>query len=190
MRQKALDKNASKRTNRYSINKLIEVGLNQALYQAYETHQDALLGFIQKRLGDPSLSADLLHDLYIKIQSLPVEEEIKYPKAYLYRMANNLVIDQIRRQSKTASESEYDVGSQLDENSPEKIADYVQQLDIVTQAVNELPDKTRDVFKLQRLQQVDKADVANKMGISVNMVEKHLRKALAYCREKLNKLES
>lgn len=164
--------------------------MNQALHQAYETHQDALLGFIQKRLNDQSSSADLLHDLYIKIQSVSPEEEIKYPKAYLYRMANNLVIDQIRLRRKTTSESECIEVSQLDENSPEKIADYAQQLDIVTKAINELPDKTRDVFKLQRLQQVDKADVANKMGISVNMVEKHLRKALAYCREKLNKLEN
>jgi len=164
--------------------------LNQALYQAFEEHRDALLGFIQKRLKDSSLSADLLHDLYIKIKVLSPDEEIKYPKAYLYRMANNLVVDQLRRQTKSVADCEHQIDNQLDENSPEKITDYAQRLDIVTQAVNELPDKTRDVFKMQRLQQIEKADVAKKMGISVNMVEKHLRKALAYCREKLNKLEN
>ena len=164
--------------------------MNQALRKAFDEHQEALLGFIQKRTSDPETAKDLLHDLYLKIEAQNENAEVKYPKAYLFRIANNLIVDKYRRDSRTPEDSMESSPEQSDENSPEKIAQYKQQLSIVTDAINELPEKTRDVFRLQRLQQVEKAAVASQMGISVNMVEKHLRKALAYCLEKLKKIEN
>lgn len=170
--------------------------MNQPLNQLFETHKDALGGFIRKRIDDSAIADDLLHDLFIKLQSLNVED-IKYPKAYLYRMANNLIIDEQRRQSRFVDRFDKgNVGSQNnfenqipEERSPEAILNQSQQLCTVTAALQELPEKTRDVFCLLRLKQLEKQEVASHLGISVNMVEKHVRKAIEYCQNKLKKSE-
>ncbi len=158
---------------------------NSTLQDAFEQHRDALLGYIRKRLNDFQQADDLLHDLYIKLQTQQTDTLIQYPKAYLYRMANNLVIDFQRHQNRQPVADDSEADEQENELSPERMVSDAEQLTIVKAAIEELPDKTREVFKLQRLQQLDKADVASRTGISVNMVEKHLRKAVRFCRDKL-----
>lgn len=167
--------------------------MNHNLNQAFETHKDALSGFIRKRIDDASAADDLLQDLYLKLQTLK-DEDVQYPKAYLYRMANNLIIDEKRKQSRFVDMEAHQEGSALEEEvreerSPEAILSQSQRLSIVTQALQELPEKTRDAFCLLRLKQLDKQDVASQLGISANMVEKHVRKALEYCQLKIKKLE-
>lgn len=163
--------------------------MHQELLNAFNLHQDALLGFITKRTGDAHLAQDILQDLYLKLESQSSATNIKYPKAYLYRIANNLIIDHQRFQSKFSDNADEGDLEQINELGPEVQLTHQQRLAIVSKALNELPDKTQDVFKMQRLQQVDKSEVADKLGISVNMVEKHLRRAVQYCRDKLYKLE-
>ena len=105
-------------------------------------------------------------------------------------MANNLAIDFQRRRARIVDADPEVAFEQVDEASPEKQLVQEQKLAIVIAAVNELPEKTRQVFKMQRLEQRDKADVAATMGISVNMVEKHLRRAIQHCQLKLTKSEN
>lgn len=164
--------------------------LNPVLLDAFKQHQQALLGFLNKRLGDEQSAQDLLHDLYLKIESQAGDKTIAYPKAYLFRIANNLAIDLQRRKSNQVEHQGIEENTLISEVSPEHALRQQQQLAIVTQAINELPDKTRDAFKMQRIQQIEKNEVAEKLGISVNMVEKHLRRAVQYCREKLKSAEN
>lgn len=163
--------------------------MHSELIQTFNEHQQALLGYISKRCNDDHQAEDLLQDLYLKLNSLPEDTDVRYPKAYLYRMANNLAIDYQRRQARLVDSSDETIYEQIDESSPEEHLEHAQKLNIVIKAVNELPDKTRDVFRMQRLEQRDKAEVAAAMGISVNMVEKHLRRAIEYCQVKLKKGE-
>lgn len=159
------------------------------MQEAFNLHQETLLAFIKKRLHDPQLADDTLHDLYLKIQNQSPSSSIKYPKAYLFRMANNLVIDVQRKAARQEKTGDDEALEQPNAVGPEEIVIQAQRLSIVKQAMTELPDKTRDVFRMQRLQQLEKAEVADKLGISVNMVEKHLRRAVKFCRNKLYKME-
>ena len=164
--------------------------MNPALQEAFNINQEALLAFIKKRLHDPQLAEDTLHDLYLKLQKQSLNSPVQFPKAYLFRMANNLVIDIQRRHARQEQNSDDEVLEQPNEVGPEELVTQAQQLSIIKQAMAELPDKTRDVFRMQRLQQIEKAQVADKLGISVNMVEKHLRRAIQFCRLKLKKSEN
>ena len=60
-----------------------------------------------------------------------------------------------------------------------------QRLAILAKAVGELPPRCRDCFILRRFDDLDPDEIAIRMGISRNMVEKHLRQALIYCTARL-----
>jgi len=58
----------------------------------------------------------------------------------------------------------------------------------IRQAIDELPDKCKEVFKLSYLHDMKNKDIADVMGISLRTVEAHMYKALKILREKLSYL--
>ena len=162
--------------------------LNSVLLEIFSQQQQALFGFMFKRLQDSQIAEDLLHDLYLKLQTHESPNDVLYPKSYVYRMANNLVIDYQRRSSKSPVVSDDSI-EEVDYRTPEQILAYQEQLKVVASALKQLPVKTQNVFQMQRIQDIEKKEVAIQLGISVNMVEKHLRRAVQYCREQLKKAE-
>ena len=161
--------------------------MEHSLEKAFEENRAALLRFIESRLHDPARSEDVLHDVYLKLESHSSPQEIRFVKAYIFRIANNLIIDIQRKDGKLVQLQASDVENIEDNENPHKTLDAKEQLALVREAINELPAKTQDVVNLQRLKQMDKREVAEQLDISVNMVEKHLRKALKHCRDKLFK---
>ena len=62
----------------------------------FALHRDELLRFLTARCGNPEEAEDHLQDLWIKVSTQQAAGPIANGRAYLYRMANNLVLDQVR----------------------------------------------------------------------------------------------
>jgi RNA polymerase sigma-70 factor (ECF subfamily) len=78
---------------------------------------------------------------------------------------------------------EWDDGAtyaQAEENSPERVLNSKQELHVVVAALQELSERTRDVFMLDRLEHLKHGEIAQIFGISVSAVEKHVSKAVAH----------
>ena len=58
----------------------------------------------------------------------------------------------------------------------------------LSEAINELPDKCKMVFKLSYLHDMKNKEIAETMGISLRTVEAHMYKALKFLRERLGYL--
>ncbi len=161
--------------------------VNQAggLATVFMANRHALHRFLCARLrgtGDPE---DVLQDLWVKLESLetgPVAE----PLAYIYRMAENLVLD--RRRSamrRTNRETEWTKG-QIDgslgmavdsQPSAERTLlarDHLRRVDALLAA---LPERTAFIFHAVRIDGVPQKDIAASIGISLSAVEKHLQRA-------------
>ena len=54
-----------------------------------------------------------------------------------------------------------------------------------TAALLELPDRTRIIFVLRRLEGMKYSEIAHKLGISVSAVEKHMLRAMSYLTERM-----
>jgi RNA polymerase sigma factor (sigma-70 family) len=67
-----------------------------------------------------------------------------------------------------------------EEKSPERVLVVEQELSLVAGALNRMPERTRDVFLLIRVEGLKQAEIAEMLGISVSAVEKHFAKALAH----------
>ena len=58
----------------------------------------------------------------------------------------------------------------------------------IFEAINELPDKCKEVFKLSYLHDMKNKEIADTLGISLRTVEAHMYKALKFLRERLSHL--
>jgi RNA polymerase sigma-70 factor (ECF subfamily) len=126
---------------------------------------------------------DILQDLFLKLETLrpgPVAE----PRAYLHRMAENLLYDRRRTAARRSSREEAWLASQLGaiheaDGRPSAERDLIarEEWRLISEALAALPDRTLQIFRLYRLDGLRQREIAAELGISVSSVEKNLRRA-------------
>jgi RNA polymerase sigma-70 factor (ECF subfamily) len=153
-----------------------------------------LLNFLAARCGDTAEAQDLLQELWIKL-SAQTTGPIAHPRAYLFRMANNLALNHARsrhramRRDRTwladgMDESALDDRPDLDLPADEQIARR-QEAELLHRAIEALPPGAQRALRLHRLEGHDQKEVARIMGISRSGVEKHLAVAMKRLRDAL-----
>ncbi|MCG5241828.1 RNA polymerase sigma factor [Azospirillum doebereinerae] len=151
-------------------------------------HYEEMTGHLARRLGSLCLAEDVVQDTYLRLRSLGALPEIDNPRSYLFRMADNIALDRIRaetRMGKRFAPEELGLERPLDEPDAEATLEHKQRLDCLSRALDELPPRCREVFVLHKFDGMSHADIAAHLGISRSMVEKHVMKALAHCRDRL-----
>jgi len=133
------------------------------------------------RLRCPFTAHDLTQELYLKVSALDGRPEVDNARAYLFRMAENLVIDHLRREQRRSgllAEVESLLWGGGQGVSPERQVMARQELRALIAVVEALPPATRRVFKRNRFDGKTQREIAEELGISQTAVEKHIRKAL------------
>jgi RNA polymerase sigma-70 factor (ECF subfamily) len=76
-------------------------------------------------------------------------------------------------------------GSRVEELDPDRVLQARQSLSTVVNALREMPERTRTIFVLFRLENMKQREIADMLGISVRAVEQHVIRASARLRERL-----
>ena len=154
-------------------------------------HQRELQVYLTRKLGNAETAADLTQETFLRF----AEHRGSHPTAviarersYLYRTAHNLAMDHIRRQSR--ERTDVAAGEELtrvpdDSPSPEQAAGGRTELATIRAAILELPERTRQVFALARIEGLTYREVALRLGISDSSVQKHLAKATKHVMRRL-----
>jgi RNA polymerase sigma factor (sigma-70 family) len=147
-----------------------------------------LLALLQRRTGHADIAADLAQDLFVRLSAIRVVlPDRQQARAYIFRMAVNLAIDRARsegRRSNILSGVEL-----LFENAspdPEMLTVNRDQIRRIDLALDELPPKCREVLMLARVYGLSHKEIAEKMGVSISLVEKYQLRALRHCRGRLD----
>lgn len=163
------------------------------LAHALEENRTALLRFLTVRAGSVDDAEDLLQDLWLKVaqtRSGPVAS----PRSYLFRMANNLVLDRARARRRAMLRDRSWVEedgpvTEADRPDPAPDADSAlleqEEARAVRTAIESLPDGARRALTLYRFEGRPQADIARIMGITLSGVEKHLATAMKRLRKEL-----
>lgn len=162
--------------------------LDSKLLVALTACYEDLKGFLTRKFGCPLLAEDVVQETWLRVQRLSSLTEVEHPRAYLFAMAANLAVDHLRsEQARARHISAESVPDDLchDMPLPDAVIDYQQRLVILRNAVDELPPRCREVFLLHKFKGLSHADIASCLGISRNMVEKHIIRGLAHCRDRL-----
>lgn len=150
-----------------------------------------LLPNISRRTQSRQLSYDVLHDALLRFALTKNPERIEQPQAYLRTIIRNILADDYRESvrfvpfimdSQDEDEAHFSpTECVLDEQhspSPEHLADLHQRMEALQRIIDLLPPKCREVFWQYRVEGIGQAEIATKLGISLNMVERHLIRAL------------
>lgn len=161
----------------------------------FDNHRAELLRFLTARSGSSELAEDLLQDLWIKASEF-TSGPIANGRAYLFRMANNLMLDRARASSRAMARDRHWLeqngiadGPAEHRADPAMPADEAlarqQETEILQRAIHQLPPGAKRALILYRLQGHDQAEVARIMEISRSGVEKHLAVAMKHLRSSL-----
>lgn len=153
---------------------------------AFREHYASLLKFLRRRVGCDADARDLAQDAYLQLLRYRQEQDPGALKALLFRIATNLIGMRARmaRARRWADHEPLDEAYALcaDDPSHEQRLMDVQRLDRLMRAIERLPRKCQQVFVLSRFHHMEYPQIAEQCGISVKMVEKHITRALAFCR--------
>lgn len=157
------------------------------LTSTYFEMREALGRFFRARLGPSGDIEDLLQDLYVKVAALPASAEVRDPRAYLYRLASNLVMDRWRSGRRAAARDgawrlvSHSIGSTEDLDDTPSAEDVVagrERFARLLATLSRLPPKTQSVFRLHKFDGLSYAEVAVRLGMSRSSVEKHMMDTL------------
>lgn len=168
--------------------------MTSGLSAILERHRAELSRFVVARCGDATLAEDLMQDLWIRAAS-QATGPVDNPRAYLFRMASNLVLDH-RRSRQRSMRRDHDwladgdgLAAPEERRDPALPADEAlsrqQEAEQVRKAIAALPAGARRALRLCRFEGRKLDEAARILGISRSGVEKGLALAMRRLRAEL-----
>ena len=153
-----------------------------------ERYYRELLNFLHRQLNDRDSAADLAQESYARVLAVQhAGRNILDVRALLYRTARNLLVDQhrraeVRRHDSLNAIAEDEQPAAPASLQPEGALASQQTLRAYVGAIEGLPPRCREAFMLHIFDELTHAQVAQRMGISVSAVEKHVVRGMLACR--------
>ncbi len=151
-----------------------------------------LMAFFVRRIHNHSDAEDLTQEVLMRVAQRSASIDKRGPDAYVFQVAANLLRDRSRR-LKVRSAYQTGLGmldaGRVEELEPGRVIEARHSLTVVLRALTELPERTRNIFILFRLESMKQRDIANMLGLSVRTVEQHVIRASVHLRERLRKEE-
>lgn len=152
---------------------------------ACEQYHAELHRFLMRRLHSSHHAQDLAQEAYLRLLRVERPELVRQPRAYLYRIAVNLVMEfrlRARRDPITYDSDALAVVAEQISEAPadegERTAD-AQQIELI---LDQLPPLYRAIFVLRKRDGLSYQEIAQQLEISVHTVKKYLARAVAKCR--------
>ena len=164
----------------------VRLGEREAFDTAFRAYYALLVGSAESVVRSRAIAEELVQDvmltLWMKRETLTVDDSLR---AYLYKATRNRALNHVRheRVHQRTAPLLADAPS-VPPTGPSALAD-AEIATAVSAAMNQLPDRCREVFELSRAQHLTYSEIATTLGISVKTVEAQMGKALRILRERL-----
>ena len=132
---------------------------------------------------------DLRQDAYVRVYEAALLEKPFNPKHFLFQVARNLMIDRSRRKNVVSFDSFADFdGIEADDDKPniEDTTAARQEMRLLRAAIGELPPRCREVVTLRKIEGHSQREVARKMGITEDTVERQVANGIRLLRKLLH----
>lgn len=161
------------------------------LEQLSRRYHAVLLRYFARRGIGPQDAQDLAQEVFAKLSKHPSLENVVSGDAYLFTTAANVAHDFFRWRKVRAdnpAEGFYETVQRSEEFSPERLLGGRQELNCIVAALNEMPERMRNIFIMARLENLPRSEIARRLGISKSLVEQQITLATACLSEKRRRL--
>jgi RNA polymerase sigma factor (sigma-70 family) len=151
------------------------------LANAILPHEPALRRWLARKNIRGIEVDDLIQDTYAILAGMESVANIQNPKAYAYQTANSLVLIYLRRARVVSIQAVANIETIAGTDSspsPEQVVADREELEKISDALEQLPARCREVFILRKIQGLSQREVAVRLGISEGTVEKQVHKGL------------
>jgi RNA polymerase sigma-70 factor (ECF subfamily) len=149
-----------------------------------------LTRFFRRKVGDQADVEDLVQDVFVRIAARDETYPIEHLDGYVLRTASSVLADRSRQRSARRMDQHVafnpDLHGEADVD-PDRIFTGKEELHVAIAALLSLPERTRTVFVLRRLEGLKMAEIATRLGLSVSAVEKHLVRAVSHLQAEMEK---
>ena len=153
----------------------------------YRSTLAPLRRYLTRLLGNPGEAQDVAHDAYMRVYPSLTNHSARRPEALLYTAARRLAINRLKRRSISplARDAFIPEMSASTEPGVEQQVMARQELEILEEAISQLPDGCRVVLLLCKIEQLSHREIAARLAIAVSTVEKQHARALRLLRTAL-----
>jgi RNA polymerase sigma factor (sigma-70 family) len=147
-------------------------------------HEPMLRAWLQSRFPTGVEIDDVVQEAFLRVLRAHQRTPLASPKAFLFATARNLALDRIRHRQVTGESAlvrseDWDVLYDADDVT-ETVARN-QELELLTEAIQSLPDRCRRIFTLRKVYGLSQADIAARLGISEHTVSAQLTIGVQKC---------
>lgn len=154
------------------------------------SNYDELFKRLSRHLGSPEFARDAIQDTYLRVEHVADTPPIRSPLAYLYSIAINLAKDRRRADTRRMSDAEIDSLLDIADDSPDpaRIVEARNEFNELKRAISELPPRCQEIFLAVKINECSIPEIAKYHGISTRTVEMELRRAIAHCTLRLDRI--
>lgn len=156
----------------------------RAFEALYQRHAAAMYAYAFRKVPVPAIVEDLLQEVFTNLYRRRAElEHVENVPSYLYNALRNRILNELRNSllhaqhhQQMAAAPSADLHINYDLRELEKA---------FALALDKLTERSREIFLLSRRDHLTYREIAEKLGISVKAVEKHMSRTLGIMREEL-----
>jgi RNA polymerase sigma-70 factor (ECF subfamily) len=150
-------------------------------------YRAVLLRYFMRRGIAPLDAQDLTQEVFVRLSRRDVLDRVASVEGFLFTIAANVAIDFVRRskvRSDCPTSGVYDSVNVSEEFSPDRLLEGRQELGRIVAALNEMPERMRNIFILARLENLPRSEIAQRLGVSKSLVEQQIAQAAACLAER------
>jgi len=155
-----------------------------------QPHAGELRAWLRNRypaLTDPD---NIVEEALVRAWQTRDREAVESPKALLYTLARNLALDELRRRQIVTIDAVAEMAElsvYADGATAAEVAATNQELEILTKAIQSLPERCRQVLTLRKIYGLSQKEIAAQLGIAEHTVEAQVGLGMRRCAQFLAK---
>ncbi|MEN0006450.1 MAG: RNA polymerase sigma factor [Bacteroidota bacterium] len=154
----------------------------QTFKTIFLTHAERLRNFLYYKTGNVQQAEDLVQDAFGKLWENCAKVQLEKAKSFVFTVANNAFLNQVAHQ-KVVLKFEQQGHTQRTNEDPAFLLEEAEFKQRLMEAISNLPETQREVFLMNRIDQMTYKEIAEALGVSVKAIEKRMHKALVALRK-------
>lgn len=161
------------------------IEIQEIFMKSYEDHSDAILRFCHFQTSNREVAVDLVQDTFMKTWGYLSEgKDIDNIKAFLYKVAKNLIIDYRRKKKTYSLDAITETGVEFAGDDEREVGELEYDKKFVIERLEELDEESREMLTMRYVNELSIKEISEATGMTPNNVSVKIHRSI----DKLKKI--